>query len=192
MKRILITVLVIVVVAVLACQKTEQAATAPAAPAPAPSPMGSMASATTSVAYDLPAAWTRVQPTSSMRLDQAAIPGEGGNGELAVFFFGAGGGGGVEANLQRWSDQMDSSSGPARESFDVGDYRVTWIDVTGTLQPSSMGMGPSDPQPNSRMFAAVVEGSGGPWFFKATGPASTMDAAREEFVTMLRSVRAGE
>lgn len=34
-----------------------------------------------------------------------------------------------------------------------------------------------------------VEGLGGPWFFKATGPDATVTPQREAFVTMLKSVR---
>lgn len=143
------------------------------------------------ITYDLPSGWSRVSPASSMRLDQAQIAGPGGDGELAVFFFGSGGGGGVEDNLARWADQMESSAPPKRENFEVNGFKVSWIDVSGTLQPSSMGMGPSTPQPDSRMYAAVVEGEGGPWFFKATGPAATMDPQRDAFVAMLKSIRAG-
>jgi hypothetical protein len=39
------------------------------------------------------------------------------------------------------------------------------------------------------MLAALVEGPGGPWVFKATGPEATMEAAREDFFALLRSVR---
>lgn len=151
-----------------------------------PGPMNT--TATTSLDYELPAEWTRTQPASPMRLDQATIPGEAGPGELAVFFFGPGGGGGTEANLQRWIGQITTSAEPIRDSFDTDGLKITWIDATGTINPSTMGMGPSEPQPNSRMFAAVVEGEGGPWFFKATGPEQTMADARDEFLEMLRNL----
>jgi hypothetical protein len=35
----------------------------------------------------------------------------------------------------------------------------------------------------------VVEGPGGPWFFKATGPQSTLGEEREAFREMLGSIR---
>jgi hypothetical protein len=50
-------------------------------------------------------------------------------------------------------------------------------------------MAPSVPQPDSRLLGAVVEGEGGPWFFKLVGPAATVEAARDEFFTLLRTVR---
>ena len=144
-----------------------------------------------SIDYDVPDNWQQQPPASSMRMDQAVIPGAGGPGDLVVFYFGPGGGGGVEANIQRWIDQMDPAPGsnPQPETFEANGFRVTWIDVSGTLKPSNMGTGPATEQPNSRLFGAVVEGPGGPWFFKATGPEATLAAERESFLKMLRSVR---
>ena len=138
--------------------------------------------------FELPAGWESQTPSSGMRSAQATIPGPGGPGDLAVFYFGPGQGGAVEANLERWVGQVEGGS-PKRESFESNGLNVTWIDVSGTLLPSGMGTGPSSPQPNSRLLAAVVEGPGGPWFFKATGPESTLGPQRDAFVQMLRSVR---
>jgi len=188
---------------------TPSSASAPAAPAPgpggpgmlsphagtgalAPTPEGRTVEAAGFV-FDLPERWVRQAPTSSMRIAQAEIPGEKGAALLSVFFFGEGGGGGVEANLERWVGQVEVAPGvePERGAFEVGAYRVTWIDVSGTLVPTGMG-GPSQPEPGSKLVGAVIEGAGGPWFFKAMGPAETLTAAREEFLAMLRTVRAPE
>ncbi len=141
--------------------------------------------------FTLPGAWRQEAPSSSMRLAQAVLPGDGGDAQLTVFYFGPGGGGGVEMNLQRWIGQVDPDpDGVAlQDSFDAGGFRVTWVDVAGTLKPSTMGTGPTAPQPGSRLLAAVVEGPEGPWFFKATGPAATLEAHRGAFLDMLRSVR---
>lgn len=141
--------------------------------------------------FTLPAAWRAEPPSSSMRLAQATIPGPGGDAQLTVFHFGVGGGGGVESNLDRWVGQMDLAPGsaPFRETFENAGLKVTWIDVLGTLKPSTMGTGPSTPQPDSELLGAVVEGPGGPWFFKATGPAATLTAARADFVDMLKGLR---
>jgi hypothetical protein len=144
--------------------------------------------AQTTLGYELPESWQRQMPSNPMRLDQAVIPGGAGNGELIVFFFGSGTGGTAEANLQRWVDQMESTQTPVRESFETGDLSVRLVDISGTLLPSTMGSGPDQPVPNSRMFAAVVEGEGGPWFFKATGPEATMAQNRDAFVEMLQNL----
>jgi hypothetical protein len=144
--------------------------------------------------FDLPPDWQGRQPSSGMRMAEATIPGPGGEGQLAVFYFGPGGGGGVQDNIQRWIDQMDPAPGsdlePEKFTTDNG-YQVTWVDVAGTLKPSTTGMGPAAPEEDARLLGAVVEGPGGPWFFKATGPDETLAAEREDFLAMLRSVRAG-
>jgi hypothetical protein len=110
-----------------------------------------------------------------------------------VFFFGPGGGGGVDANIERWIGQMDrpDSAAPARETFDANGLRVTAIDLSGTLKASTIGSFPTTDQPGYRMLAAVVEGPGGPWFLRAVGPEATMAEQREAFLAMLRGVRAG-
>jgi hypothetical protein len=153
------------------------------------------AGAASDLDFTLPAGWQSETPTSEMRLAQASIPGPGGPGQLAVFYFGPGGGGDVDSNIQRWVGQMEPEQGsePARQSFETENgFRVTWVDVAGTLLPSTMGTGPDTAQPNSRLLGAVVEGPGGPWFFKATGPKDTLAAERENFLTMLRSARRKE
>lgn len=141
--------------------------------------------------FVLPAGWQQVPPASSMRVAQAMIPGPAGEAELAVFFFGAGQGGEVEANLQRWMNQMVPGTGnaPQRETFESRGLRVTWVDVHGTLKPGQMGMGPAAPQANARVLGAVIEGDGGPWFLKATGPEATLAPQRDAFIAMLHTAR---
>lgn len=141
--------------------------------------------------FDLPAAWRREQPSSGMRLAQAVVPGKAGPGELAVFHFGAGQGGGVESNFERWLGQVEQVQGsaPERGDFAVEGFKISWIDARGTLLPSTMGSGPATPQPGFRLLGAVVEAEGGPWFFKVTGPESTLAGEREAFFGLLRGVR---
>ena len=142
------------------------------------------------IQWALPAGWRATPPTNPMRMAQAEIPGPAGAAEMAVFHFGPGGGGGIEANLDRWVAQMEGGGEPERGDFESGPFRVTWITVPGTYDPGMMGMAPSEPQPGWRLLGAVVEGEGGPWFFKITGPDETVAAAREDFFALLRSVRA--
>lgn len=161
---------------------------APAAPAPS-----GPAADNAKLQFDLPKGWTSETPKSSMRLAQATIPGPAGAGELGVFYFGAGQGGSVDANLERWTDQMEAGPGtpkPERGNLTANGLKVSWVDVHGTLKPSSMGMGPSTSVADARLFGAVVEGPGGPWFFKVTGPDKTLAPQRDAFFAMLKSVHA--
>jgi hypothetical protein len=143
------------------------------------------------LSFDLPAEWRRVPPNSSFRVAQAAITGAGGIAEMAVFHFGAGQGGDVEANLQRWIDQVvpDAGSEVQRQSFDSDGLRVTWVDIGGTLKPGRMGMGPAAAQPHARLLGAIIEGDGSPWFFKVTGDDATLAPQRDAFIAMLHSAR---
>jgi hypothetical protein len=206
MKKLL--VLTLAVITLIGCQKKEGAtagssggSSAPAVSDPHagsdPSAIGAvqaMSNAGTldaaDIRYDLPAGWIREAPSSSMRLDQATIPGPAGDGQLTVFFFGVGGGGGIDANLDRWAAQVQHEAAPAKGSFEIDGFRVTTIEVEGTLLPSGMGAGPTEPQPGSVLYGGVIEGAGGPWFFKATGPKATMEPQKDAFIGMLKSVRA--
>jgi hypothetical protein len=138
--------------------------------------------------FSLPAGWVAVPPASSMRLAQATIPG---GGEFMVFHLGVGGGGGVDANIDRWIGQMEVAAGtsPARERFETNGLTIHLVDVVGTLLPSNMGTGPTEPQPGSRLIGAVIEGPGGPWYFKATGPDGALVAERDALMGMLRGAR---
>lgn len=172
---------------------------AAAAGAPAAGPVNGPAGAAAGgagLAFDLPESWEEEPPANAMRLAQARIPGAGGAGpgELAVFYFGPGGGGGVDANIERWLGQVEPEAGttPERESFDQGGLTVHTVAARGTVTPSPMSMrgGPQEPQPGQMLLGAVIEGPGGPWFFKATGPAETLADHREAFLAMVRSARA--
>lgn len=143
--------------------------------------------------FEVPSTWKPTAPASTMRKAQVAIPGPGGDAELAVFHFGEGQGGRVEDNLVRWITQIEGAKGegPQRDFFETGAYAVTMLSASGTLKAGQMGMGPKEAQPNSMLLAAVVEGPGGPWFFKATGPEKTLAPQRDTFVSVLKSARAG-
>lgn len=195
MRQLAASIIVIATLSIAACGKGAAPQSEAASSADPPSVASANASTDELIVpgarFDRPAGWKFNEPSSSMRLAEAAISGPGGEALLTVFFFGQGGGGGVDANLQRWAGQIVVEAGtmPVRDAFDVGGYSVSTIAVEGTLQPSRMGGGPTEPTPDSKLIGAVVEGPGGPWFFKITGPAATVTAAEPAFDAMLRSVR---
>jgi len=169
---------------------TQVPMTVPAPPLPAGAGASDGKILAPGAVFEIPAGWQSETPSSSMRLAQLVAPGSLGPGQMAVFYFGAGGGGGVEDNLQRWVGQMDVAAGttPERGTFPVGPFNVSWIAVDGTLKGGTMG-GPSQDTPGSTLLGAVVEGEQGPYFFKLTGPSKTIAEQREAFLQMLRSAR---
>lgn len=201
MNRSALVVLAALATLGLACGPKKAPPTAQAAPAPgagpgtlsahgsAPTPMGPSDRPSGGMVYTLPQGWSEQPVTSSMRLAQGQIPGAAGPGEFAIFYFGPGQGGDTESNLARWVSQVEPTSEPVRDSFESNGLKITWIEVAGTLQATGMGMGPTSPQPGGRLFAAVVEGAGGPWFLKVIGPDSTLAAERGKFLAMLKGMR---
>ncbi|MFA6109925.1 MAG: hypothetical protein WDA75_14255 [Candidatus Latescibacterota bacterium] len=170
-------------------QATEPSS-APAA-APTPSDLGGLAG-------QAPAEWRQVPPSSSMRLAEYALPGyPGGTADavLAVFHFGQNQGGGVEANIQRWFSQFiqpDGGSTEARARRSTRTVRgmpVTLVDLEGTYNGGMGAGGQGEPQPGYRMLGAVVEAPRGTFFYKLTGPRTTVAYWAEAFSTYLESLQ---
>ena len=129
----------------------------------------------------VPTEWNEQSPSSSMRKAQYALPkvaGDGEDGELAVFYFGMGQGGSVEANIERWIGQISQPDGSSSKEKaktnkkEIGGMPVTLVDVSGTYSAGMMSNAP--PRQGYRMLAAVAETPEGPWFFKLTGPEKTI------------------
>ncbi len=152
--------------------------------------------------FDPPAEWLQENVSSPMRLAQFTLPraeGDTEDAELVVFYFG-GSGGAVEANLQRWTNQMVQPDGSqstdvaTTTSFTVNEeaegFPVTLLDIPGTYAAAvRSGSGMRYNKPNFRLRAAVIETPQGPYFFKLTGPNRTVLAWNEQFSEFLASVR---
>jgi hypothetical protein len=144
--------------------------------------------------FAVPAEWTRVPAPSDVRAAQYRIPRAGNDtkdGEIVLYFFGPNRGGGVEENLTRWYGQFTQPDGRPSKDIAVKTTRkvrgldVTVVDLSGTYA----GMGPgAAPAPNHRMLGAIVEGKGGPWFWKAVGPSATIEAAKPAFDQLIDSL----
>jgi hypothetical protein len=119
--------------------------------------------------------------------------GDASDGELAVFYFGAGQGGDVEANINRWTAQFsDVPDGSIqRTERSVGDIAQHIVEIPDGTYTNSMAMhGPRTPQAHSALLGAVVEAPSGSYFFKLTGSANTVKAAKEKFFALLDSIKA--
>jgi hypothetical protein len=112
-------------------------------------------------------------------------------GECAVFYFGAGQGGGVDANIQRWLGQFeDGPATPARpKQQTIGGLRVTTVEHSGTYLAGAPMAQAKTRKPGYRLIGAIVEAPQGSVFFKFTGPVKTVEAGRAAFDKMLQSLR---
>src|SRR5262249_2250842 len=139
----------------------------------------------------VPDTWKPVETKSEMRAAQFTIPkveGDDRDGELVVFFFGKGSGGGVEANVERWKKQITPPEGKKiddvmkSESDKVGEVKVTVVDLQGTYQGTAFNPNQkADKIPNARMIGVVFESPNGPYYFKLVGPTKTIEANKKGF-----------
>lgn len=142
------------------------------------------------VDWVVPRAWVR-QISGGMRLATYIVPGATTqtDAECAVYHFGPGQGGGVEANLDRWSGEFESIDRQDGRRSEIGGLKVATIELTGTFAGHTMKSGEgTGPRPKWGMIGAIVGGPKGDVFFKLTGPAATIDRAKPAFEEMLSSL----
>lgn len=129
----------------------------------------------------VPASWDRQRPRSRFRLAQFGVPASGADKEAAelVAFSFPGGGGGVEANIQRWVGQFAPKGRVVTQyqgTSPQGEYVV--VDLLGTYNKS---VGPpiqrrSKAVPGSRVVNVYLKAKAGNYFLKFAGLESTVSA----------------
>jgi hypothetical protein len=121
----------------------------------------------------------------------SAAPGDPAGAECVVYFFGAGQGGSVEANLERWKGQMLTAAGQAADAKiakrTVHGLTVSTIDSTGDYTGMGGPMASKSMAKGYRMLGAIIEGSGGNIFIKFAGPIKTVTANQPKFEQMVGS-----
>ena len=130
--------------------------------------------------WTAPAGWKAESGSRPMRAATYTV----GDAECAVYFFGQGQGGGIQANLDRWESQFQGSISKTGKRTIHG-LPVTTIDVSGSYDGMTGG---GAPKPGYRMLGAIVENPAGNVFFKFTGPAKTIAANEAKFNQLLDSV----
>jgi hypothetical protein len=147
--------------------------------------------------FKAPDAWTTEKPTSNMRVAQYKLPKADGDPEdasLVIYYFGAGQGGNVQANIDRWINQMQQSDGSASkdkaktEDLTVNGLKVSTVDVTGTYTAEmAPGSGDRHNNANYRLRAAVIETPKGNYFAKLVGPTNTIAKWDQAYNDYLKS-----
>jgi hypothetical protein len=155
----------------------DQASGAPMAGAAVPTASGA------DLTWEAPAQW-REKPAAAMRKASYAVPGDGGESELSVTAF-PGDVGGELANVNRWRGQVGLSLlrpdeiGPAVSRVDSNGLKIAIVEL----------FPPGDPNAKS-ILGAIVPFGGSTWFFKLTGPASSVKASRPAFIEFLHTLKA--
>ena len=154
-------------------------------------------SAGAALTWTMPGEWTHEPPSNPMRQAQYRVPGPAGDGQCVVYYFGAGQGGGPEANAQRWADQFEQPDGSSSREIlrtQEGEARgmpLLLVEVTGTYREGGMMMtgGPQTTKPDYMLKGAIVQGPDANWFFKFTGPEETVQANAEHFQALVDSIQ---
>ena len=123
--------------------------------------------------------------------DVPAAAGDSEGAECAVFFFGSGQGGGVQANIDRWLGQFQEkpATPPQGKKQTVGGLAVTTIEYGGTYLAGGPMQPVKTPKPGYQLVGVIVEAPEGNVFFKLTGPAKTVKASRASFDKMLGTLK---
>lgn len=145
------------------------------------------------ISWTPPSNWT-AQPQRPMRAatyEVPAAPGDSEPAECAVFYFGQGQGGGVQANIDRWVGQFQEKPAvpPKGVKRTVAGLPVTTITYGGTFLAGGPMQPNRTPKPGYQMVGVIVEAPEGNVFFKLTGPAKTVKAAQPGFDKMIASLK---
>ncbi len=200
----------VVLVCFTACKKKEEPAPAEASSSPPPSqlkldmpqkaenptpspPAVGQGSEGLQVAWQVPEGWRSEKPKSAMRKATYGVPhvkGDKEDAEVAVFYFGPGQGGTIDANAQRWIGQFASvkdgdSKRSDREANGMHQHLVEVIKgAYGSGMPGDTGA-----KEGYGMVAAIVETPSGSYFFKMIGPSETVQASRAALLALLDSIK---
>jgi hypothetical protein len=148
---------------------------------------------------DAPAGWEALEAKPPFRIAQykiAKAEGDAADATLIVYYFGEGGGGGVDENVKRWAGQFKQPDG--KDSKDVAKVdkhehdglKITTVDVSGTYLDKPFPQSPNVTEREKyRMLAAIVECEKGPYFLKLTGPEKTVEAAKAGWEGLLKSLK---
>ncbi|HUE16790.1 MAG TPA: hypothetical protein VMR25_21620 [Planctomycetaceae bacterium] len=131
----------------------------------------------------VPEAWEQQEPATRMRLTQFGVPKAGGDSEGAefvVYYFGAGGGGDVDANVHRWIKQFQPQARKLKLTAGKcpqGEYVL--VDLRGTWNKP---IGPPIEQktvetPHARVLGVILTVKDeGNFYLRLTGPEKTVSA----------------
>lgn len=141
--------------------------------------------------FERPESWQWIEVASSMRKAQLKVEdaAKKETAEVVFFYFGEGGGGSTQANIDRWLSQFAEPKDKLKskvESVTVGGRKITYVQAEGTYQ-SGMPGGPKTPLANSMLVGGIIEGEQGSVFVRLTGPAALAKSAQADFRKMIES-----
>jgi hypothetical protein len=141
--------------------------------------------------FTRPAKWEWVESTSPMRKAQLKVTDAASkaSANVAFYYFGTGGAGGVQANVDRWLKQFAEPSDQINakvEHTTVGNTKLTYVQAEGTFNSGAPG-GPVTPMPGYALLGAILESDKGNVFVRMTGPKDLVKSSVVDFKKMIES-----
>lgn len=131
------------------------------------------------IRYRIPSSWRELPPSPAVD-SKFEIDTPQGTLQLTLTTMG----GGIEANFQRWTQQMGGAT-PRRETIEVDGRTAEWIDLRGTYQS---GFGPAGRKHEDyRLIGVAIPLEPRAFFIKLVGPREAVDAFLPEFEQFVRS-----
>ena len=105
---------------------------------------------------------------------------------LKIYHFGAGQGGGVEANITRWKKQFEGEVQVTPEKKTYGKQEVTIVSMDGTYLDGEM-MEKKTPKEGWTMLGAIIPHETGDVFLKVAGPSAEIAKSKKDFEALIAS-----
>ena len=129
--------------------------------------------------FKVAAPWKKEKPSSRMVAGQLSHE-KGKDVVTKFYFFGAGQGGAVDANVKRWIGQFQGTPEVETTKVKYGKTKVTFVFAEGTYLDGPP-FGQKTPKADYALYGAILEGSSAPVFIKSTGRKKSMEALKKEF-----------
>ncbi len=145
--------------------------------------------------FTRPDSWSWVETTSAMRKAQLKVTGaDKSTAEVVFFFFGAGGAGGTQANIDRWLSQFQEPReklNSKTEQIKAGGRNATLVQAEGTYL-SGMPGGAKTAQANAMLLGAILESDEGNVFVRMTGPAKLVKESQPQFRKLIETAKTAQ
>ncbi len=141
--------------------------------------------------FSNPKQFASVKPSSFMRKAQLKVGVDAAEGEIVFFYFGPQGGGGLQANVDRWFGQFTEPKteiNAKTEKAKAGDTAITFVSAEGTFK-AGPPRGPIEEKPGYALLGAIIESKQGAIFAKFTGPKATVAANAAAFKQMIAGAK---
>ncbi|MHC2070301.1 hypothetical protein ACYFX5_22740 [Bremerella sp. T1] len=139
---------------------------------------------------DAPEGWKSVKPRVGIIDVEMQVPAAKGD-ETAGRVTLMGAGGSIDANIDRWKGQFVKMTKEASvKEVTIADQKVHIVELVGDFKDQRGPFAPAEVKEGYTMLAAIITTDKlGNYFLKFYGPSTTVDANKEKFMEMVKSLK---